>query len=91
MDECCGQFRESRFCPDCGRELDGNLIYVLLTHVARCAVREKEILDNYLTCDPCRPEKMVKLERSVIKWAEWERALRELIEAKVHETPAPSP
>lgn len=75
MTECCGQKCESRYCPNCGKQLVKHDLGTLLNHCQTQAAKCKE---------DCRkkPDFKGTKEASYEKWKTW----AELLEAVVDTT-----
>jgi len=73
--ECCKKNRETKFCPNCGRSLDQEPIYQLLTHVTKIALSfQKQSVSK-----EWGEFHRVKATKNYKKWDSWEKALRKLI------------
>lgn len=92
--ECCGEVRNSRFCPDCGAQLvDGNLT-ALLKHCRTCENNQRKDAEkrrasglNYEelgqhvikgNCDYLAENS----DRRAAKWKAWGDALTVLIQGE---------
>ncbi len=85
MKECCGEKRDTRFCPVCGQELNAEPIreiFRFLDAKARVAERIKE---RHQDLGPGESEfhhrkRMEHHDRKIEKWKRWRDALPKLID-----------
>lgn len=80
---CCGEERETAFCPDCGKSLRGCLT-TLLTY---CRNHEKTLKTHVdrLTADAQsgkRGGRLAETNRRHAKWKDWADALEALLKKK---------
>ncbi len=81
---CCGEERDSRFCPDCGKQLReasplGSLLVYLRAQTAARSTR----LANYVE-NGAPPKRQTRCEFNRDKWKSWVAALESLLKETGH-------
>ena len=91
-DLCCGEYRTTNFCPECGIQLDGSPLRSLLRHIEGVRVRLKKEQETTVAkiaslkadgeVDRARREKVWGERRltALERWTQWRDALKELME-----------
>ena len=86
--ECCNETHATRFCPDCGKQINPHSLRSLLNHLAlqRKSMRlrierfEKRNREQGQELSESKARLRDKIERTANKWEVWHDALAELIE-----------
>jgi hypothetical protein len=71
--ECCGEPRESRFCPDCGKELQGDPLMSLLAYLRLSLKSAERNAKDFVNDDKSRLA--ISARRQVEKWRGWIEAI----------------
>lgn len=89
--KCCGKSCGTAFCPYCGKQLHGSALWKLLKHVESTATANrtqlshyKELMDSAADGSHAAKRRAVryaKNESTVLRWEEWAKLLRELLES----------
>lgn len=94
MTKCCGEFRSSAFCPECGSKLAYHDLNSLLTHLTARVKQPKERLKELADLDgipeqdrpvwyrseAARFSKEEKQKKIVEKWDRWIECVTKAIE-----------
>lgn len=73
--QCCGKVRTSRFCPDCGQNLGGAIIFDLLKHCRTQEDRQRKQSRN----QNYGSSHIAAAEKSAAKFKAWGDALAALL------------
>jgi uncharacterized membrane protein YvbJ len=84
MIECCGKERDTRYCPDCGKQLIDHKLHGLLKHCELNAGSQRALLDKSTRRqrekDTEAVRNQIKKRAAVVhKWQTWADVLRKLI------------
>ena len=84
IDECCGEKRDSNFCPDCGRQLHSyGTLTTLLVYIRARQSHAKRVLDEPRPSQ-CSDDKWrrhcEKCGKTFDKFTGWVQAVEQMIE-----------
>jgi hypothetical protein len=101
--KCCGQARNTAYCPDCGRRVSDSPLVDLLAHARRQVTLQKKALALWTApaeaTDPVpSPEAQRRREgnaerhaRLLAKWQSWADALADVLAGPEPGGPVPRP
>jgi len=81
---CCGHDRQTRYCPDCGKQLGSEFdLWGLLSHCDDHATKqERRAKDSLRYQGRQREGHQQQMERAAIKWRTWATMLRAMLESR---------
>lgn len=76
--ECCGERHMTKFCPHCGKAIQGHNLYSLLRH---CEVNLRQSQKMQEEARAWNNERHIEsAQRSIDKWQVWTDSLRDVLE-----------